>query len=52
MNEDRLRVELGHDQAEGMLAEAHRMLPRLTTRKALAVTLRRPVPSRRPRPAQ
>ncbi|MEU9918908.1 class I SAM-dependent methyltransferase [Streptomyces sp. NPDC051001] len=52
VNEDRLRVELGHDQAEGMLAEARRMLPRLATRKALAVTLRRPVRSRSPQSAQ
>ncbi|MCW8382388.1 class I SAM-dependent methyltransferase [Streptomyces justiciae] len=46
MHEDRLRLELGHDQAANMLAEAHRMQPRLATRRALIVTLRRPGPRR------
>ncbi|MFC8349779.1 class I SAM-dependent methyltransferase [Streptomyces sp. NPDC057280] len=49
VNEDRLRLELGPDQAANMLAEAHRMQPRLATRRAVIVTLRRPAPSRRTR---
>lgn len=44
-----LRLELGHDQARRMLAEARRMLPRLEARRALIVTLRRTAPSRRSR---
>ncbi|WP_267245672.1 class I SAM-dependent methyltransferase [Streptomyces sp. PR69] len=36
-----LRRQLGEDQAQNMLREAHRMLPRLDGRRALAVTLRR-----------
>ncbi|MFJ8798485.1 class I SAM-dependent methyltransferase [Streptomyces sp. NPDC102487] len=40
-----LRAELGDDQADAMLREATRMLPRLATREALAVTLRKPGPA-------
>ncbi|MFE9647493.1 class I SAM-dependent methyltransferase [Streptomyces sp. NPDC006365] len=47
-HEDDLRRELGHDQAANMLAEAHRMLPRLENRRAVIVTLRRTAPSPRP----
>ncbi|MFE2968300.1 methyltransferase domain-containing protein [Streptomyces sp. NPDC059340] len=38
-----LRRELGNDQTDRMLAEAHRMLPRLDRRHAVVVTLRRPL---------
>ncbi|MEW2164377.1 methyltransferase domain-containing protein [Streptomyces sp. NPDC007084] len=37
-----LRRELGDVQADGMLREAERMLPRLAGREALVVTLRKP----------
>ncbi|WP_267246447.1 hypothetical protein [Streptomyces sp. PR69] len=36
-----LRRQLGEDQAQNMLREARRMLPRLDGRRVLAVTLRR-----------
>jgi ubiquinone/menaquinone biosynthesis C-methylase UbiE len=45
-HEDDLRRELGHDQADNMLAEAHRMLPRLDDRRSVMVTLRRAEPTR------
>ncbi|MET8413183.1 class I SAM-dependent methyltransferase [Streptomyces sp. NPDC005195] len=38
-----LRHELGHEQANNMIAEAQRMLPRLNTRQALVITLTRPL---------
>ncbi|MGW0647694.1 class I SAM-dependent methyltransferase [Streptomyces umbrinus] len=38
-HEDDLRRELGPEQAANMLAEAHRMLPRLDRRRAVVVTL-------------
>ncbi|MFC4330694.1 class I SAM-dependent methyltransferase [Streptomyces andamanensis] len=40
--EDELRQELGHEQAEGMLAEAEARTPFLAQRLAAVVTLRRP----------
>ncbi|MET7746572.1 class I SAM-dependent methyltransferase [Streptomyces sp. NPDC005385] len=40
-----LRAELGDGQADAMLREAKRMLPRVATREALAVTLRKPGPA-------
>lgn len=43
--EAELRCELGDAQADGMLREAKRMLPRLGAREALAVTLRKPGPT-------
>lgn len=52
VHEDRLRLELGDDQADNMLAEARRMQPRLDARQAVTVTLRRPAPRRRAQPAQ
>ncbi|MEV6781206.1 class I SAM-dependent methyltransferase [Streptomyces sp. NPDC051098] len=39
---DELRRELGEDQAENMLREAHQMLPTLPGRRAVVLTLRRP----------
>ncbi|MGW9498199.1 class I SAM-dependent methyltransferase [Streptomyces prasinus] len=40
---DELRRELGNDQAQNMLHEAHRMLPALPGRRAVLLTLRRPL---------
>ncbi|WP_435058540.1 class I SAM-dependent methyltransferase [Streptomyces sp. bgisy060] len=40
---DELRHELGGDQAERMLHEAHQVLPKLAERRAVLLTLRRPV---------
>ncbi|GAB2788209.1 hypothetical protein GCM10027073_20540 [Streptomyces chlorus] len=40
---DELRRELGDDQAQNMLHEAHRMLPALPGRRAVLLTLRRPL---------
>ncbi|MFE2936567.1 methyltransferase domain-containing protein [Streptomyces sp. NPDC059278] len=42
---DDLRHELGEDQAQGMLREAHRMLPTLNGRRAVLMTLRRSAPA-------
>ncbi len=39
---DELRRELGDDQAQNMVREAHRMLPALPGRRAVLLTLRRP----------
>jgi ubiquinone/menaquinone biosynthesis C-methylase UbiE len=39
---DDLRAELGDAQADSMLTEAHRMLPKLPGRRAVLLTLRRP----------
>ncbi|WP_369384133.1 class I SAM-dependent methyltransferase [Streptomyces sp. cg36] len=41
-HETALHRVLGDEQASRMLAEAHRMLPRLSDRRALVLTLRRP----------
>ncbi|MFI8308844.1 class I SAM-dependent methyltransferase [Streptomyces sp. NPDC085927] len=38
-----LRRELGEDQAQSMLREAHQMLPTLSGRRAVLLTLHRPV---------
>jgi ubiquinone/menaquinone biosynthesis C-methylase UbiE len=38
---DALRSELGEDQAQNMLREAHQMLPKLPGRRAVVLTLRR-----------
>lgn len=43
-HEAALRRDLGDDQADNMLREANRMLPRLAGRRALVMTLRRPLP--------
>jgi hypothetical protein len=40
---DELRSELGEIQAQNMLREAHRVLPTLPGRRAVLLTLRRPV---------
>lgn len=40
---DELQRELGDDQAQNMLREAHRMLPALPGRRAVLLTLRRPL---------
>ncbi|WP_020556963.1 hypothetical protein [Embleya scabrispora] len=40
---DELRRELGEVQARNMLREAHRVLPTLPGRRAVLLTLRRPV---------
>ncbi|MFF9490459.1 YcaO-like family protein [Streptomyces sp. NPDC014676] len=45
---DELRRELGDDQAQNMLREAHRMLPALPGRRAVLLPLRRPRQNRRP----
>ncbi|GAA0907734.1 class I SAM-dependent methyltransferase [Streptomyces thermoalcalitolerans] len=42
---EELRRELGEDQAANMLGEAHRVLPTLPGRRAVLLTLRRPVAS-------
>ncbi|MFD9864470.1 class I SAM-dependent methyltransferase [Streptomyces alboflavus] len=47
--ESELRRELGDQEAERMLAEAHRQLPRLPDRSALVITLQRQ-PDGRPTP--
>ncbi|MGW7362423.1 class I SAM-dependent methyltransferase [Streptomyces sp. NPDC054841] len=39
---DELRRELGEDQAQNMLREAHQVLPALPGRRAVLLTLRRP----------
>ncbi|MHB9864519.1 hypothetical protein [Streptomyces sp. YIM S03343] len=38
---DELRCELGEDQAQNMLREAHQVLPKLSGRRAVLLTLRR-----------
>lgn len=50
-NETELRQTLGDEQAKGMLAEATRMQPRLATRRAVIMTVRRPVPPGQPIPS-
>ncbi|MEV5432716.1 class I SAM-dependent methyltransferase [Streptomyces sp. NPDC052701] len=42
---DDLRRELGEDQAQNMLREAHQMLPALPGRRAVVLTLRHPAAS-------
>lgn len=43
---DELRRELGEDQAQNMLREAHQVLPTLPGRRAVLLTLRRPAGGR------
>ncbi|MFI8105463.1 class I SAM-dependent methyltransferase [Streptomyces sp. NPDC086023] len=49
-HEEALRRDLGDVQAENMLREARRVLPLLPSRRAYALTLRRPGPALAPRP--